>query len=506
MLQHARAHERLVRQELEVAAEPDVLDAAERIRLQPAVPVGPPPAAIGPSVAVLPFLDISPDRDNEFFSDGITEELTNLLARVPGLQVASRTAAFALKGRSLGARDVGERLRVKAFVEGSVRKVGDRIRVTAQLVDAATGYQRWSETYERKLENVFVLQEELSRAIVGALPLGVEPSAAVVVRPSTTVLDAYTLYLKGRFHAVKRSPESMRVAIEYFEQAVELDPGYALAHAALAECWMLLGFEEFGDVPPLAAMPTAKAAAKRALELDAHLAEGFVWRGGITLLFDYDWTRAEADLLHAIELRPELPTAHTWYAVYLCAMLRAGEALARVQRAVELDPLMLSIQSVFGQALYFNRRFDESIARHRAVLSIDPGMMRVHAWIARSCYVAGRVTEGLQLVEEAIERFGRRPALLEQLGRGYALAGRAAAARCVVAELTALAERQPISAWHVATVYRALGEEDEFRRRVELLVEQRSGRVAFMAADPWFDEIRHRPWVRAIMRRINHPG
>jgi adenylate cyclase len=272
-LQHARTHERTVQEQLDVAVEPMILEAATRIRQQPAGHAPASPVATGLSIAVLPFLDISPDHDNEYFSDGITEELTTLLARVPGLRVVSRTAAFVLKGRSLDTREVGEQLRVEAFVEGSVRKVGDRIRVTAQLVDAATGYQRWSETYDRKLENVFGLQEELSRAIVAALPLGTDRSAAVVVRPSTSVLEAYTLYLRGRFHSVRRTPESFKVAIEYFEQAVELDPDYALAHGALAECWMLLGFEEFGELPPMAAMPTAKAAAQRALELDERLAQ-----------------------------------------------------------------------------------------------------------------------------------------------------------------------------------------------------------------------------------------
>ena len=503
-LQHARAHERSVREELEVGAEPMVLEAAERIRLPPAAP--PAPSPCGPSVAVLPFLDISPDHDHEYFSDGMTEELTNLLARVPGLRVASRTGAFALKGRSSAPDEVGARLRVEAFVEGSVRKVGDRIRVAAQLVDVATGYQRWSGTFDRTLENVFGLQEELSRAIVAALPLGAEGSPALAVRPSTQVLEAYTRYLRGRFHALRRTPTSFRLAIEYFEQAVELDPAYALAHAALAECWMLLGFEEFGDMPPLAAMPTARAAAERALALDERLAEGHVWRGGVALLFEYDWPAAEAHLRRAIELRPELPSAHTWYAVYLFALGRGEEALARVQRAVELDPLMLSIQSVVGQTLYFNHRFDDAITRQRALLAIDPGIVRLHAWIARSCFMAGRAAEGLQVAEEATRRLGRDPMLLEQLGRGYALTGRVDAARAVLEEVRRLGEQRPLSGWYEAGIRGALGEEEAVRRLMEQQLEQRSGRLAFIAAEPALDHLRDRPWFQALVRKVHPPS
>ena len=503
-LQHARAHERSVREELEVGVEPIVLEATERIRLPLAVAPATSPG--GPSLAVLPFLDISPDHDHEYFSDGMTEELTNLLARVPGLRVACRTGAFALKGRNATPEEVGVRLRVEAFVEGSVRKVGDRIRVAAQLVDVATGYQRWSGTFDRTLENVFGLQEELSRAIVAALPLGAESSPALAVRPSTQVLEAYTLYLRGRYHALRRTPDSFRLAIEYFEQAVELDPGYALAHASLAECWMLMGFEEFGDLPPRVAMPTARAAADRALALDERLAEGHVWRGGVALLFEYDWPAAEAHLRRAIDLRPELPSAHTWHAMYLFVMGRAEEARVRVQRAVELDPLMLSIQSVVGQTLYFSHHFDEAIVRLRALLEIDPDMVRVHAWIARSCFMAGRLAEGLEVVEQAARRLGRHPMLLEQLGRGYALAGRPDAARAVLDELRRLGEQRPLSAWHEATIRGALGEEEAFRRALEGLLEQRSGRLAFIAAEPAHEHLRDRPWFQALVRKVHPPA
>jgi tetratricopeptide (TPR) repeat protein len=255
----------------------------------------------------------------------------------------------------------------------------------------------------------------------------------------------------------------------------------------------------------MAAMPTAKAAAQRALELDERLAEAYVCRGATRLLFDYDWSGAEADLLHAVELRPELPLAHAWSAIYLCAMCRAEEAVQRVQRAAELDPLMLSIQSLVGLTYYFNRRFDEAIARHRALLSLDPSMVRVHVWVARSCFAAGRTAEGLAIAEDAIRRLGRRPTLLEQLGVGLASLGHTAEAEGVIKELDQLGEQRPLTAWHRAAIHRALHHDDEFRRSLEQLVPQRSGRIAFLAAEPSHDRVRSQPWFQALLRTLELP-
>jgi TolB-like protein len=231
-LQFAHSYEELIREELDASPDPAIAEAAARIRSAIA------PRAeqtSGPSVAVLPFVNMRPDRENEYFSDGMTEEVTTLLSRVPGVRVASRTSAFAFKGKELDARQIAERLRVTTLVEGSVRKVGNRIRLTAQLVDAAGGYQLWSETYERTLGDVFTLQQELAQAIVAALPLTPPiPPPVPVVRPATTSIDAYNLYLRGRFFTRKRTLEGLAVGAEYFEQALERDSEYALPHAGLA--------------------------------------------------------------------------------------------------------------------------------------------------------------------------------------------------------------------------------------------------------------------------------
>ena len=377
------------------------------------------------ALAVLPFVNVSADPENEYFSDGMTDELITALGRVEGLRVVSRGSVFTFKGKDVDAREVGQQLKVGAVLEGSVRRAGDRVRVSAQLVSSADGYQLWSDSYDRTLADVFALQEELTQAIVGSLPLGAARSRhRVLVQPSTMTPESYTLYLRGRFEALKRSVPGLIAGIGYFEQAIEHDPGYALAHAGLAECWLLRGFEEFGDLAPLEAMPRGKAAARRALELDPDLAEGHGWSAAASLLFDWDWKAAEASFRRAVDLRPDYSLAHAWYAVFLMARGRHDEAIARSQHAAELDPLNLAIHAVIGQCLHFGRRFDEALARHRATLEVDPVHLQTLLWSSRTHRALGRPADALPAMERAIAHWGRAPARSASWGRCWlSLAG-----------------------------------------------------------------------------------
>ena len=226
-------------------------------------------------------------------------------------------SALRFKGKEDDPRQIAEQLGVSALVSGTVRKVGNRIRMTAQLVSGTDGCQLWSETYDRTLDDVFALQEELARAIVAALPLTPVSGPAPLVRAPTAKVDAYTLYLRGRYSVLKRTAESLALAAEYFEQAIERDPRYALAHAGLAECRMFQGFPEFGEVPPLEVMPKAKAAALESLRLDPRLSEAHTWLGAIHFLFDWDWAEAEAEFRRALQLRPDNAWAEIWYSIFL---------------------------------------------------------------------------------------------------------------------------------------------------------------------------------------------
>jgi serine/threonine-protein kinase len=478
------------------------LAEAERQSAQgAATPVATQPGQRIAAIAVLPFVNMSADPENEFFSDGMTEELINALSRVQGLRVVSRTSAFTFKGREVDVREVGQRLNVGTVLEGSVRRWADRLRVSAQLIDVADGYHLWSDTYERKLADVFGLQEELAQAIVRSLPLPSSRSTPdVLVRPSTSVTEAYTLYLRGRFFALKRTVKGLVAGIELFEQAIEQDPGYALAHAGLAECWLLRGFEEFGDLAPLEAMPRAKAAAQRALELDPKLGEGHTWSGVVSFLFDWDPVAAESFFRRAIELRPDYSLAHTWYAVFLMARGRHDEAIARSGHAAELDPLALTIQALVGQCHYFARRFEEALDRHRATLALDPGNLQALIWSARTYRMTGRLEQGLRTIEDAIARFGRSPIFLAELGTLLARLGRPQETRTILDELLELGHERYVSGFHEAAVYHALGGEEELRRCFDRLVAERSPMIVFLG-DPTWDDVREQDWCRALLSR-----
>lgn len=505
-LQFARDHERRLREEFDAAPDPAVLAAVERIRTAPAgavaaVPVAHPAPAPAASVAVLPFVNLSPDRENEYFSDGMTEELTSALSRVAGLKVAARSSAFAFKGKQVDAREIGQRLGVSTLVEGSVRKVGDRIRLCAQLVNTADGYQLWSQSYERTLENVFALQGELARAVVNALPLesrGALPSPAI---PSPTgAVEAYTLYLRGRYFAAKRTAEGFRVAMEYFEQAVERDPGYALAYAGLAQCLALLGFEEFGDVPARDAMPRAKAAALKALDLAPELADAHCSRAWIAMVFDWDWEAAEAGFRRAIQLDPAYSLAHTWYAIFLSIMARHDEAIGRILHAEAIDPVNLSIHLTVGRCYYWARRFAEALDRVRATLEMEPGNLLTHSWIVRTLNAMGSHVEALEVVEAAIARFGRDPRLLMSLGRTYAELGRQAEARQVVEELRGRGGDR--YAAYLVPAMNALREWDQVFELNNILYEHRSGWLAFVGVEEFWDRTRADPRFEQLLAKM----
>lgn len=498
-IRFGRSHEARLREELDASPDPLVVAATERLRAH---------AADEPSVAVLPFINMSSEPENEFFSDGMTEELTNALAHVAGLRVASRTSAFRFKGKELDVGEIGTRLGVKSLVEGSVRKVGNRVRITAQLVDAASGFHLWSEAYERDLADVFALQEEISQAIVRAFPFSLpHRPAKAMISPPTALVEAYTLYLRGRHFALKRTVESLQTAIGYFEQAIELDFQYAVAHAGIGECYTLRGFEEFGDLPPRDAMPRAKAALERALTLDHRLAEGHAWRGIIAFLFDRDWPLAERSFQYAIAFKPAYSLAHAWYSLFLSAMGRHDEAFTRMNHAEQLDPMSVPIQTIVGHCHYLAGRFDEALQRHLATLEMDPGNMRLHAWVARIHAVNGQLEHGLRTLEAGMCRAGRPPILLAQQGRLLAALGRHQQAYQIIEELEVLGGRQYVSRLAIAYVYRALGSREELFRCLEEAFEQRSGALSFLAVEPGWDPVRREPRFQAMIQKLGlSPG
>jgi serine/threonine-protein kinase len=498
-LQFARDYGKRLREEFDSDPDPAVVAAAERLRNASTA------GRTGPAIAVLPFLNLTPDRENEYFSDGMTEELAGALARVPGLRVVSRTSVFAFKGKDLDARQIAERLGVSILVEGSIRKIGNRIRLNAQLVNAVDGCDLWSESYERTMEHVFTLQEELSQAIVAALPLAQAGSASSLVRRPTSALDAYTLYLRGRYSAHKRTVEGFALAIEYFEQAVEADPGYALAHAGLAECWALRGFLEFGDVLPYKAMPKAKAAALEALRLDPRLPEGHTWLGVIHFLFDWDWAAAELEFRRALQLQPEHAYAETWYATFLAAMGRHEEALQRILHAYALEPLSLSIRLCVGRCHFFARRYDEALACIEGILRDEPGHLLTTIWAARTLSAMGRFADALEATR-GVPPQAQTPYLRSCTADALAGLGRADEARALCATLHREFEMGlPANLFVQGAVHTRLGDYDTALDTLSECHRIRDGQLVFVYAKGSYDRLRGHPRFEQLLADLRFP-
>jgi serine/threonine-protein kinase len=498
-LQFVRDYAKRLREEFDSEPDPAVTAAAERLKRIASS------SAAGPAIAVLPFVNLTPERENEFFSDGMTVELAGALARMPGLRVVSRTSVLALKDKGLDARQIGERLGVGFLVEGSLRKVGDRIRLNAQVVNAADGCDLWSSTYERTMEHVFSLQDELSQAIVAALPLGQAGMPRDLVRRPTTQIDAYTLYLRGRYSANKRTVEGLALAIEYFEQAVERDPRFALAHASLAECWALRGFLEFGDSLPYEAMPKAKAATLEALRLDPELPEGHTWLGVLHFLFDWDWVGAEQEFRRALQLQPELAYGETWYAMFLATRGRHEEALQRVLHAHALEPLSLSIRLCVARAHFFARRYDQALTGVQDILRDEPDHLLSTIWAMRILSALGRFGDALELARKVPVSL-QTPYLRSCALYAMAGLGRTEEVRRLCLDLRReLDIGPPFTLYVLAAVYARLG---DLETALDTLMEchrMRDGQLAFTLTQPSFDVLWGHPRYERLVEEMRFP-
>ena len=455
----------------------------------------------GASVAVLPFVDLSADGGQEYFSDGVAEELIAALAKVEGLRVAARTSSFRFKETSEDVRTIGERLNVGAVLEGSVRSEGDRVRITVQLVDCTDGFQIWSEVYDRELADIFTVQEEIARTIVDRLRVELlGEMQPTLVRGHTEDLEAYTLYLKGRFLWNKRTGGGLRESVSLFEQAIAADEGYALAHAGLADAYSLLGW--YRHISAEEAYSRIKLSAERAMELEDSVPEACTSYAYAKFLYEWDFPGAEVEFRRAIDLNPGYPTVHHWYGEFLMAMGRRQEAHEELERAHLLDPLSLTITVGLGWAEYFLGRYERAIERYESVLGMDPGFPIV-PWFLGPAYVQSRrFEEAIGLYGEGVARLGRHPGLVALLAQAHALAGRTDEARSVYEELEPQAERAPIFPDYHALVHTALGDADAAFGWLEKALEERCWVLVFLGVDPAYESLRTDPRFPALLQRI----
>jgi serine/threonine-protein kinase len=456
------------------------------------------------SIAVLPFLNMTGDAEQEYFCEGMAEELINALTRIEGLRVAARTSAFRFKAKGDNVERIGRELRVEKILEGSVRRAGNRLRIAVQLVNASDGYHVWSERYDRDVQDVFALQDELAAQVVEALrlELGTPRRRA---RRYTDDLEAYHLYLKGVHFWNKRHEGGLLQGMKAFEAAIARDPLYAPAYSGLADSYGILGLSIYDVMSPGEAMPRAKAAAQKALEIDAGLAAPHAALAWVRLHYDWDFAASEAEFRRSLELDPGRATTRHWHSFYLSAFGRVEEAVAEARRAWELDPLSLIVGSNLHQPHYYARRFDEAAEGARRVLEMDPAFPVGHHWLGVAEAGRGRFQEAIAAYEAFAAAGGGESRALALVGNARARAGDRAGALRALSELSALAARRHVTSYHFALVHVGLGQHDEALTALERAFAERSDQLAYLAVEPLLDPLRADPRFEALRRRLGLP-
>lgn len=454
------------------------------------------------SVAILPLLNVSGDASAEYLSDGITESIINSLSQLSSLRVLARSTVFRYKGLDVDPLDVGREMNVRAVLTGRLIQLDDNLIIRIELVDTTNGWQLWGEQYNRKASDLLSVQEEISRQISEKLraKLSGEEEQRLAKRPTTSTA-AYQTYLKGRFHWNKRTQEGIEKGIDYFKQAITLDPRYALAYAGLADSYALLGAVEYAALSPGEAMQQAREATLKALSIDDALAEAHASLAYVRI-FDWNWPEAEREYRRSIELNPSYATAHHWYAHYLTAMGRQAEAVAEMQIARELDPLSLPVNAGMGWHYYLTRQYDEAIREYHKTLELNENFYMAHFLLGMALEQVGRYDEALAAYRRAITLSGSSPAMLAAPGHAYALLGRADEARRVLASLHALSARQFVSPYHIAVIHAALGETDQAFDWLARACDAQSEALIWFALDPMLDALRPDPRFHTIIARI----
>ncbi len=453
------------------------------------------------SIAVLPLVNASGDANADYLSDGISESLINNLTQVPKLRVLARSTVFRYKGKEVDPQKVGRELGVRAVLTGRVQQRGDNLVIQADLIDVDNGSELWGEQYNRSISDLLAVQQDIAREITTKLRLKLSgEEEKQLTRRDAANTEAYHLYLKGRFYWNKRTEESLKQGLEYFNQAIAKDPNYALAYVGLADSYTVLGDAEF--IAPGEAFPKAKAAAMKALEIDDKLGEAHASLG-LSLMSDWDWPGVEREYKRAIEVNPSYASVHQWYGIYLSNKGQFDEALAEMKRAQELEPLSLNINNNLAYQFSFKRQYDEAIQQFRKTLELDPNFARAHTGLGRVYVQEGRFEEAIAELQKAVSLSGQpEPVLKAVLGHTYAISGKRDEARKVLDEMVELSKRRYVSAYAIAMVYAGLGEKEQAFASLEKAYGERAGRLQYLRADREWDSLRSDSRFADLLRRI----
>jgi serine/threonine-protein kinase len=453
------------------------------------------------SVAVLPFVNASPDPANEYLSDGITDELIDALVKVEGLRVASRTSVFALKGKPQDVRAIGAILGVSDVLEGTVRKSGDRLRITAQLSSATEGRLLWSQRYDRTLDDVFAIQDEIARTIVSTLSAtSFAELSGPAPRRYTENVAAYGLYLRGRHAWNKRTQEGVAEGIRFFEQAIAADPSYALAYTGLADAYAL--HVDYRSVPVAEGFEHAKAYARKALDLDDSLAEAHASLAWCRFIYDWDWTDAAREFQRAIALDPRYATAHQWYSFLLTASGRFDEGLVEAHTAQELDPASVSVRRSLGWQYFYARRYDQARYHIQRAIAMNPEAEENYRVLGLALLELGRMDDAERAFREALQSPGAGSYSMAQLAYALARRGKAGEARGIFAALAERATEGYVSPAAFATIHIGLGENGAALDWCERAAEERRGWAVYFKVNPVVDPLRGEPRFQALVARM----
>jgi TolB-like protein/Flp pilus assembly protein TadD len=456
------------------------------------------------SIAVLPFVNMSTDPENEYFSDGMTEEILNALARIKGLRVTSRTSAFAFKGKNEDVREIGAKLNVDSVLEGSVRKAGSKVRITAQLINTADGYHVWSETYDRELQDIFQVQDEISHAIAGKHKEYIDPEVLEqpLVNKPTENLDAYNLYLKSVYHWNTWTPDGAQKALECAEQAIQLDPEFVLAHSGLASAYVYLGVT--GQAKPRTVFEKGRQHALRAIELNDAEAESHIALGLVKLLYDWDWDSARMEFEKALELNPNSSSAMLAQSLYLNVMERFDESIRLLKRAVIIDPLNLPQLQNLGETYYLANQLEEAKETYEKVLEMSPTFRAALNGVAMVHLRWGEFQKAIEIFQESRRLTGDELKGATNLGFAYAMAGEKEKAEDCLRLMREREARDPgvVLSMDYAFVYEALGEYDRAIDYLEKAYEERIGAMAFVGVSRSWSQIHDHPRFKALLRKM----
>ena len=457
------------------------------------------------TIAVMPFVDMSPNKDHEYFCDGMAEELIGILNKIEGLKVTPRTSSFQFKNKSYGLVDINKKLKADVILEGGVRLNGKRLRIDVRLIKVEDGAPWWSERFDRELKDVFAVQDDIAQAVADNLQVRLlSREQLALARRHSSDLEAYTLFLKGRYFWNKRYEGGMKRSIEFFQECIARDPGYALPYVGIADSLNILGLHGF--LPPKQAFGKAKEAVAKALAIDSRLSAAHSSQGWISTFYDWNWERAEDEYRQAIRLDRGYATAHAWYALFLALMGRFPEAMAEIRLALELDPLSLIINSILGVILIFARRFEQARDQLSKTLEIDADFMLALIWLAETHLFTGHPDQAIQEFQRALRVDPAMTYALAGLGWAQALAGQTNSARETLERFQEISQTRYVSRVHWAQVHLGLG---EIERVFELYTDAYALRDPFLLwlkIAPHFDRLRPEPRFQEMLGRMGMDG